>query len=364
MVDAVTVIILILSLPYWVSVFTILTHLKPGSVQKGKLPFVSVIIPTKNEENVIEKTLKKIKNSDYPGRMEIIVVDANSTDRTAKIARRYGRVIVERKPKGKPHALNLAMRKARGEIIYIIDADSWVEKDTIKNLILQMDGYKAVTGINLPENKNSFVTRFGRLENALLIDTDLFLYSLLKTAIVPGRNYAVYKNVLKKIGGFKNVLTEDLNISIRLYKAGYNVKLVPAKCYEQVPDRFRWYLKQQKRWSMGSINEIKNTIGNIRPILLPLIPVLMFLAMTFVAFTISLIAFLLTMSPVFLLILVPTLLVSAIAVHKYLEADDMYYLPLTAIALGILCIAINLYAFSCVVLRKKTIWEKTPKEKM
>src|SRR3989338_4937409 len=121
---------------YFIGLVSIMVFRHKPPARKAKLPSVSVIIATKNEESVIEETLKRIRNSDYPeDKLEIIVVDS-STDSTAEIAKKYGaRVVKDRNGKGKPAALNLAIHKEKGELLYFLDADSWVEKDTIKNIV-------------------------------------------------------------------------------------------------------------------------------------------------------------------------------------------------------------------------------------
>jgi len=361
--DPLTIVLIILSLPYWISVFTVFTHLRFGKIENKELPMVSAVIPTRNEGDVIEKTLKKVRQSDYPkNKLEIIVVDANSTDNTVRIARKYAdKVVIEKRPKGKPHALNVAIRKSKGDIIYILDADSWVEKSTIKNLVLRMDGHKAIMGLSLPENKENFVTRIGRLENAMFIDINLFLYRLMKTSIVPGKNYAVYKKVIKKIGGFQNALTEDINVSFRLYNAGYKIKFVPAKCYEQIPDRLKWFIKQQRRWSMGGINEIKNALRRMPFLAIFVVPVLGLLALTSAAFLLSFLSAILFQNIMFLIITIPSLIVSILAISKYLDGDDLVYLPATLVTLGVFQVVINLYAFFSLLIGKKVPWEKTPK---
>jgi glycosyltransferase involved in cell wall biosynthesis len=86
---------------------------------------VSVVIPTYNEEKNLRKVLKDMKNSGV-GIDEILVVDANSTDGTVKVAKRYGARVIFESPqgrKGKGYALRLGMGKAKGDILVTMDAD-------------------------------------------------------------------------------------------------------------------------------------------------------------------------------------------------------------------------------------------------
>ena len=88
-------------------------------------PTISIIIPTLNEESVIGKTLAHLRESLPRGAFEIIVVDDESSDRTADIARRYADQVVVRV--GEVHGIargkNAGARVARGEYIAFLDAD-------------------------------------------------------------------------------------------------------------------------------------------------------------------------------------------------------------------------------------------------
>src|SRR3972149_722971 len=99
----VAIILFYFHLNYAVASLLMLLPLK--SSEPKKTPLVSIIITTRNEEAVIEKTLKRVKALDYP-KFEIIVVDSSS-DNTAKIAGKYARIIKDKRGIGKPYALNL-----------------------------------------------------------------------------------------------------------------------------------------------------------------------------------------------------------------------------------------------------------------
>ncbi len=85
---------------------------------------ISVIIPTLNEEEAIEKTLRQIHDNLTAFDHELIVTDSGSTDRTVAIAKRYARVVVDASPS---HTIasnrNNGVRIAHGEFLVFIDAD-------------------------------------------------------------------------------------------------------------------------------------------------------------------------------------------------------------------------------------------------
>jgi glycosyltransferase involved in cell wall biosynthesis len=102
----------------------------------------SVVIPAHNEESYIEKTLQSIIIQDYPN-IEIIVVDNDSNDSTAKIAKKYtNSVITFNKKHGASASRNFGVKKSTGEYIAFLDADSCLSSNAISNLIKILDkGY-------------------------------------------------------------------------------------------------------------------------------------------------------------------------------------------------------------------------------
>jgi cellulose synthase/poly-beta-1,6-N-acetylglucosamine synthase-like glycosyltransferase len=108
-------------------------------VQKAPIqPFVSLLIPAYNEARVIERKIENSLALDYPAdRMEIVVVSDGSTDETAEIARRSGRVrlIALLKNRGKMAALNAAVPELRGEIVVFSDASAILAPDSLRRLV-------------------------------------------------------------------------------------------------------------------------------------------------------------------------------------------------------------------------------------
>lgn len=104
-------------------------------------PRVSLIIPVKNEEEVIYETIKAAAMSNYPKNLlEIIVVNDGSTDRTAEELERAKRdfnikVISLEKNMGKRKAIAAGFRQASGDIIAIMDSDTFLTRDALYNAV-------------------------------------------------------------------------------------------------------------------------------------------------------------------------------------------------------------------------------------
>src|SRR5438105_14013244 len=106
-------------------------------------PFVSVIIPCRNEVAYLAACLDSILLSDYPReRLEIVVADGMSTDGTRELLARYPVRMVDNPARITPAALNRAIAESRGEIIVRIDAHSTTAADYISRAV----GHLEATG--------------------------------------------------------------------------------------------------------------------------------------------------------------------------------------------------------------------------
>ncbi len=125
-----------------------LTHTKEAQLLNEKaagtsgLPFVSVIIPVRNESEFVEASLSSVVRQDYPhDRLEIWVADGASTDGTVEIVERIASEVdipVKVLPNPKkvaPAALNLAISRSRGDIIVRVDGHCQIEPDYVTECV-------------------------------------------------------------------------------------------------------------------------------------------------------------------------------------------------------------------------------------
>ncbi|MCZ7585494.1 MAG: glycosyltransferase family 2 protein [Deltaproteobacteria bacterium] len=111
-------------------------------------PFVSILIPARNEGIVIERTVQAMLALNYPKeRLEILVIDDASTDDTPEvvegIAARHRQVKLVRVPegeggKGKSRTLNVGLTHAVGDIIAVYDADNRPEPESLYYLVANL----------------------------------------------------------------------------------------------------------------------------------------------------------------------------------------------------------------------------------
>ncbi len=109
---------------------------------------VSVIIPTKNSAQVIDKTLESVSSQTYKN-IEIICIDNHSLDQTKLIASRYTNNIFDIGPE-RCTQRNYGVKKSRGRYVLVIDSDMILDQDLIQDCISKITGDPGIKGIYIP----------------------------------------------------------------------------------------------------------------------------------------------------------------------------------------------------------------------
>ena len=235
-------------------------------------PMVSVLVPAHNEALVLKRTVQSLLNFDYPrNRFEIIVINDNSTDETenilAGLAARYpeSRLMCISTDKvvggtGKSNALNIGFSVASGSVIAIYDADNTPEPKALRLLVENLmadDKLGAVIGKFRTRNRNaSMLSRFVNIETlAHQCMNQAGRYFFFKLCTIPGTNYVIRRSIIEEVGGWDvNALSEDTEISFRIYRMGYYIKLLPqAVTWEQEPHLLPVWFRQRVRWAKGNL---------------------------------------------------------------------------------------------------------------
>ncbi len=229
-----------------------------------ELPLVSVIIPAYNEEKSIAKTIKSISKSDYPF-FEVIVVDDGSKDNTLKIARKFKSEkvsIFHKENGGKGTALNLGIKKAKGKIIFTMDADTTVDPQSMKKMVRffkdkEVMSVNPAMVINKPKN---ILQRIQYIEYVMGLFLRKAFASLRAIYVSPGAFSAYRKSFFDKYGGYdEGNITEDLEMALRIQYHGYHTENCPeAPAYTTAPRTFKALTIQRRRWYFGLTKNLWN----------------------------------------------------------------------------------------------------------
>jgi len=230
-------------------------------------PTVSILVPARNEEQVIGRLLQRTAELTYPkDKTQVIVVDDASSDRTGQIADEYSNrysfmEVLHRNQKDggstKTSAMNAGFKRAHGEIILCFDADYYPQNDIVEKLVKPFadSSVGAVQGrvvvLNEPQN---IITRLVALERigGYRVDQEA-RNDLGLIAQFGGTVGGFRRSLLESLGGWdENILAEDTDLTFRVYLAGYRVAYVgDAECYEEAVDNWRAYWTQRYRWARG-----------------------------------------------------------------------------------------------------------------
>jgi 1,2-diacylglycerol 3-beta-glucosyltransferase len=224
------------------------------------LPSVSVLVPAHDEENVIANTLRRVLALRYP-RLEVIVIDDASTDRTGEIARRFPvRVISRRDPlhRGKADALNAGLAASRGDVVCVFDADSEMAPDFLLHAVAPLADPRVcgVQGqVRMYNRERNALTRVQDDEFAIHIELlQLGRERLHGACALGGNGQLTRRSALEAVGGWSpSALTEDLDLTVRLYLAGCGriVHATRAVVWQEAVPTVGALVRQRTRWAEG-----------------------------------------------------------------------------------------------------------------
>lgn len=221
----------------------------------------SVIIPTKNESKNLGEALESLRNSGIPQTVELIIVDAHSTDDTVEVALNYRAQVLYEDSGTRAGACNVGLRKCVGNIVIFTDADCLFPKGWIDSILKHFtnDPQIATVGgvdVNPPEVTSYFQESCGLLDE-LRVGSNRWYGSSLRPR---GCNVAYRKSALLRAGGFDEefVTGEEIDLQFRLHKLGYKTVFDPSiRVYHKRRPSLSSYCRQFRRFGFGIFQEVK-----------------------------------------------------------------------------------------------------------
>lgn len=241
----------------------------------GWEPKVAIITPCWNEGETIVATVESLLALEYPKeKLEVVIVDNASTDNTALVIERFRghpqvKILFERE-QGKHHAMNAGIRATDAEIFGCLDADSFVDPAALREALAGFDrpqvaAVTAAMSIYKPQNI------LQHMQNAEYV-FGIFLRHVLSLVnaihVTPGPFSLYRREVVLSLGGFHfGHQTEDMEMALRLQRAGYWIESTPkARVYTKAPLTVPSLIKQRTRWTSGFMRnmmyEYRDLIAN------------------------------------------------------------------------------------------------------
>jgi cellulose synthase/poly-beta-1,6-N-acetylglucosamine synthase-like glycosyltransferase len=279
---------------------------------RAEMPPISVLIPARNEKNVIIRTVEAALAIDYPS-VEVIVINDGSTDgmlemlishyslrridplyrdliKTKPVKGFYftslipNLLVVDKENGGKSDALNCGVNVCKSPYICSLDADSVLERDALIRLttpIVQSTVPVIAAGgvirvLNGTQQKDGLVTSIELPKRSTLVCFQIveylrgFLFGRVGldamdcNLILSGAFSLFQKSAVYTVGGFaSDSVTEDMEIVIRMHRH-YRLKKIPYSirfvsdpiCWTEVPENMRMLGRQRRRWHLGMIQSI------------------------------------------------------------------------------------------------------------
>jgi cellulose synthase/poly-beta-1,6-N-acetylglucosamine synthase-like glycosyltransferase len=231
-------IILYTYLGYGVVIF-ILSKIKkyktPNNLKTSELPEVTLIIAAYNEEQFIVNKITNTLSLDYPAhKLSVFFVTDGSSDATPEIVRKFSNVTLFHEPqrKGKIHAVNRVMRFVKTPIVIFCDANTFLNKEAIKNIVRHYAD-KKVGGVagekriykKAEDNASGAGEGLYWKYESFLKKKDSEVYSVVGAA---GELFSVRTELFEEPA--ENIIIEDFYLSLSIAAKGYRFVYEPEAC--------------------------------------------------------------------------------------------------------------------------------------
>ena len=223
------------------------------------MPTVTILVPAYNEEKVMSSKLQNIASFNYPlEKVEVIIIDDLSTDKTAEIAERMlkelnltGRVSISKERKGVNASYNRIMKETDSDLILMTDADVMIEPDALMNGVKILNSSQNIGGISGAMKVESSVnTSAVKVENSY---RNFYDYQMLLSESAIDSTYPAYtclalvrKSVWKPLN--EGYGSSDGNLSLSIIAQGFRFIFVPQLVFhENVATEFKEQRRQKVR---------------------------------------------------------------------------------------------------------------------
>lgn len=261
-----------------------LWFLKPKLIKtektNKKLPFVSVLIAARNEQENLPELFQSLRVFDYPqDRFELLFGDDQSDDETGNLIKAFCKqypnatyrcIAPSKEQIAKANVLMQLAQNAKGELLYFLDADMRPNPQILRSYVGLFDADIAgVTGVTLPEGKGVF-SEWQKIDWGFTLQLLAVVEKLGFDTTAMGNNTMVRRSDYDAVGGYGNIsksTVEDLALyqAIRKKNRVYTLQFSDRLLSKTAPEK-SWIelIQQRKRWMKGGLQThwfLKMVIG-------------------------------------------------------------------------------------------------------
>ncbi len=270
-----TIFYILLFFILYIQVFFLLTFLEERSkpsistypLSITHYPSVTIVVPCWNEEKTVSKTVDSLLRLYYPkNKLHIFIIDDGSTDSTWNILQKFKNnpqiKLFKKENGGKHTAVNLGIKESTSDLFGCLDADSFVDKDALHNIVHAFNNDKsimAVTPMLKVSEPKTILQKMQKTEYHVGAFLKRILSPLDGINVTPGPFSIFRKGVFEKIGMYKKAHnTEDMEFALRMQSHHMRIRNVhTAHVYTSVPKTLSTLCRQRLRWTYGTM---KNTL--------------------------------------------------------------------------------------------------------
>jgi biofilm PGA synthesis N-glycosyltransferase PgaC len=251
-------------------VFSLLMDKRPVRKHLDSYPPITILIAAYNEEAVIPDTFASIAKQNYPGLLEVILIDDGSKDQTHAVCNQltskypWLRCIQQEINQGKSEALNRALTLASHELIITLDADSYLYKDALVRIVERFHSDPANTcavagTIMVRNSRQNWITQSQEWDYFQGIATVKRVQSLNQGTLVAQGAFSLYKkSIVLELGGWPKTVGEDIVLTWAMLEKDYRVGYCEdAIAFTIVPSTVKGFIRQRQRWARGMIEAFK-----------------------------------------------------------------------------------------------------------
>ncbi len=166
---------------------------------------------------------------------------------------------------GKNHALNKGLSHVQTDLVITLDADTLLHSSAIRHLVNRYESSPASVGavagtVLVRNSRHNLLTRMQEWDYFLGITSTKRLQGMYQSTLVAQGAFSLYQTkIVREIGGWPDAIGEDIVLTWRLFKQGWNVYFEPlAVSFTDAPAEFMHFFRQRSRWARGMLEGIRD----------------------------------------------------------------------------------------------------------
>jgi glycosyltransferase XagB len=251
----------------------------PNKLAKNQAPkkFVepqnsfTILLPARHEEEVIQDTIQRMVDLDYPRELVqiLIIIESGDYGTIAKVIEKLDQlrqknirnaklITFDDPPINKPHGLNVGLKESTGDVMVIFDAEDEPHPKILKvmnTVMVQEDVPVVQAGVQLMNYTDRWYSALNVLEYFFWFKSRLHYHATIGSVPLGGNTIFIRRELLQYLNGWDQYcLTEDAELGIRLSSAGVPIRVVYDDQYvtrEETPPSISQLIKQRTRWTQG-----------------------------------------------------------------------------------------------------------------